>query len=37
MDSLVRQAQSTNDEDKFTYSHGVFTREPSTDEADLKR
>ncbi len=22
------QAQSTNDEDRYTYSHGVFTREP---------
>ena len=22
------QAQATNDEDRFTYSHGVFTREP---------
>ncbi len=26
------QAQSTNDEDRFTYSHGVFTREPVGDE-----
>jgi hypothetical protein len=23
------QAQITNDEDRFTYSHGVFTHEPS--------
>lgn len=22
------QAQITNDEDRFTYSHGVFTQEP---------
>ena len=22
------QAQATNDEDRFTYSHGVFTYEP---------
>jgi hypothetical protein len=28
------QAQSTNEEDKFTYSHGVFTHEPPTDEAN---
>jgi hypothetical protein len=30
----LRQAQSTNDEDRFTYSHGVFTHEPPADEAD---
>ena len=24
----LEQAQSTNEEDKFTYSHGVFLREP---------
>jgi hypothetical protein len=24
----LRQAQSTNDLDRFTYSHGVFTHEP---------
>ena len=23
------QAQITNDEDRYTYSHGVFTREPA--------
>jgi hypothetical protein len=23
------QAQATNDEDRFTYSHGVFTHEPA--------
>jgi hypothetical protein len=28
------QAQATNDEDRFTYSHGVFTREPAPNEAD---
>jgi len=27
------QAQITNDEDRYTYSHGVFTHEP-VDEAD---
>jgi hypothetical protein len=26
------QAQSANDEDRFTYSHGVFTHEPVGDE-----
>jgi hypothetical protein len=26
------QAQATNDEDRFTYSHGVFTREPNIDK-----
>jgi len=26
------QAQATNDEDKFTYSHGVFTRDPLADQ-----
>jgi hypothetical protein len=25
------QAQATNDEDRFTYSHGVFTHEPAPD------
>ncbi len=25
------QAQITNDEDRFTYSHGVFTRDPTAD------
>mgnify|MGYP001110139304 FL=1 len=25
----LSQAQITNDEDRFTYSHGVFTREPA--------
>jgi hypothetical protein len=29
----LRQAQSTNDEDRFTYSHGVFTHDPSGDTA----
>jgi hypothetical protein len=24
----LEQAQITNDEDRFTYSHGVFTEEP---------
>ncbi len=28
----LRQAQITNDEDRYTYSHGVFTREPHADE-----
>jgi hypothetical protein len=23
------QAQATNEDDKYTYSHGVFTREPA--------
>ena len=23
------QAQATNDEDRYAYSHGVFTREPA--------
>jgi hypothetical protein len=27
----LRQAQSTNDLDRHTYSHGVFTREPPWD------
>ena len=26
------QAQATNDDDRFTYSHGVFTREPNPDK-----
>ena len=26
------QAQETNDLDKHTYSHGVFTQEPTVDE-----
>jgi len=30
----LRQAQSTNDEDKYTYSHGVFTYEPHADGDD---
>ena len=29
----LHQAQITNDEDRYTYSHGVFIREP-VDEAD---
>ena len=28
------QAQSTNDQDRFTYSHGVFTHEPPVDGSD---
>jgi len=28
------QAQSTNDQDRFTYSHGVFTHEPTVDGTD---
>jgi len=28
------QAQITNDEDRYTYSHGVFTHEPAADEGD---
>jgi hypothetical protein len=28
------QAQSTNDEDRYTYSHGVFTHEPPTSRDD---
>ena len=28
----LRQAQSTNDEDRYTYSHGVFTHEPVVEE-----
>ncbi len=28
------QAQSTNEEDKHTYSHGVFTEEPAVDDDD---
>jgi len=31
------QAQSTNDEDRHAYSHGVFTHEPVTDEDDSPR
>jgi hypothetical protein len=30
------QAQITNDEDRFTYSHGVFTHEPSVAQADSR-
>jgi hypothetical protein len=30
------QAQITNDEDRYTYSHGVFTHEPVVDEPDSK-
>jgi hypothetical protein len=26
----LEQAQSTNDEDRASYSHGVFDRDPST-------
>lgn len=28
------QAQITNDEDRYTYSHGVFTHEPVADGDD---
>lgn len=28
----LEQAQATNDLDKYTYSHGVFTREPTAME-----
>jgi len=28
----LRQAQITNDEDRYTYSHGVFTHEPVADD-----
>ncbi len=28
------QAQITNDEDRYTYSHGVFTHEPVAGEDD---
>jgi hypothetical protein len=28
------QAQITNDEDRYTYSHGVFTHEPVGSEED---
>lgn len=28
------QAQTTNKEDQFVYSHGVFTREPAPDKTD---
>ena len=28
----LRQAQITNDEDRYTYSHGVFTHEPAAEE-----
>jgi hypothetical protein len=31
------QAQITNDEDRYTYSHGVFTREPAADEPGPER
>jgi hypothetical protein len=30
----LREAQSTNDEDRYTYSHGVFTHEPPTSRDD---
>jgi hypothetical protein len=30
----LRQALITNDEDRYTYSHDGFTREPVTDEND---
>ncbi|MCU0918676.1 MAG: hypothetical protein MUC88_29580 [Planctomycetes bacterium] len=32
----LRQAQATNDEDRHTYSHGVFTHEPTGEEDDSK-
>ena len=28
----LRQAQITNDEDRYTYSHGVLTHEPVAEE-----
>jgi len=28
------QAQTTNDEDRFTYSHGVFTHDPAAGTID---
>ena len=28
----LEQAQSTNDQDRLTYSHGVFLREPPWDK-----
>lgn len=28
------QAQAANDEDRLTYSHGVFTREPTPGDTD---
>ena len=28
--SWLHQAQISNEEDRLTYSHGVFTREPET-------
>jgi hypothetical protein len=31
------QAQITNQEDQFSYSHGVFTHEPSSGQAGPKR
>jgi hypothetical protein len=30
----LRQAQITNDADRYTYSHGVFTHEPVADGTD---
>jgi len=30
------QAQITNDEDRYTYSHGVFTLEPVVREDDVQ-
>ena len=30
----LRQAQITNDEDRYTYSHGVFTHEPVVEDSD---
>lgn len=33
----LHQAQITNDEDRFTYSHGVFTHEPVVDEDESAR
>ena len=30
----LHQAQITNDEDRYTYSHGVFTHEPFAGEND---
>ena len=35
----LRQAQITNDDDRYTYSHGVFTYEPvvEADDAEGKK
>ena len=32
-DMWLRQAQATNDLDKYKYSHGVFTVEPEVEDA----